>query len=270
MSDFIGSFGRFFFKWAFLFLLVFAIVTAVVYAFADPKQQRDWTPAHSRLANIEFTGDNKNPTIKIQNLRDFAWQRKSPEHYSSIEFMLKDIVELKAGVSHFSSISEIAHVFMIFVLEDGREIGVSIEARREKDEEFSIKGGLLAHFELIYVLATAEDLLGVRLLNQEAVHVYPIKETRGKARELFLLIANEIKALHKKPSLYHLFFKNCTNQLVKHVSILTQRKYPWYFQTLAPGLTGRTLYELDLIDLPPHMTFKEVQAATKITIQNRK
>ena len=78
-----------------------------------------------------------------------------------------------------------------------------------------------------------------------------------------MLIANEINALAEKPRMYHLFFKNCTNQLVKNVSILTERQYPWYFQTLAPGLTGRTLYELDLIDMP-ETGFKDIQAKTLV------
>ena len=251
-------------KWVFIALFLFGNGTAILYWLVEPKQNRDWTPAHARLAAVEFSGDKNNPEVKIRNIRDFQWQTENPQRYQEMQFKLENIVELKAVVSHFSAVSEIAHVFMIFVLNDGRELGVSIEARREHDEEFSISGGLLAGFELIYVLATPQDLLGIRKINQEAVHVYPIKETKEKAQEMFLLIANEIKDLTKQPSLYHLFFKNCTNQLVKNVSILTKRKYPWYFQTLAPGLSGRTLYELDLIDLPG-MSFKEIQAKTLLT-----
>jgi len=48
---------------------------------------------------------------------------------------------------------------------------------------------------------------------------------------------------------------------VKNVSILTEEKYPWYFQTLAPGNTGRILYELELIDLPD-TGFEDIQAKT--------
>jgi len=180
-----------------------------------------------------------------------------------MQFQLNNIVELKAVVSHFSAISEIAHVFLIFVLDDGRELGVSIEARREHDEEFSISGGLLANFEIMYVLATPEDLIGIRKINHESVHVYPIKETKEKARALFILIANEVNKLAKQPEMYHLFFKNCTNQLVKHVSTLTDRRYPWFFQTVAPGETGKILYQLDLIDLA-ETNFEDIQAETLV------
>lgn len=237
------------------------MITAVLYSTTEPKQNREWTPAHSRLASIEFTGDKTNPLINVADVRDFQWQDENPERFLNMQFQLSDVVELKAAVSHFSAISEIAHVFMTFVLKDGRELGVSIEARREHDEEFTIQGGLFAHFELIYVLATPEDLLTIRKINGEKTHVYPIKETKEKAQELFLLIADQIESLNQEPELYHLFFKNCTNQLVKHVSILTQEKYPWYFQTLAPGLSGLTLYELDLIDLPG-LSFSEIQEKT--------
>lgn len=199
----------------------------------------------------------------VNNIRDFKWSTENMAHYKNLEFHLENIVELKAVVSHFSAISEIAHVFMIFVLDDGQELGVSIEARREANEAFSIQGGLLAQFEIMYVLATPQDLLGIRKINGDTVHIYPIKETKEKAQELFLLIASEVNALYKEPALYHLLFKNCTNQLVKNVSILTEQKYPWYFQTIAPGLTGNTLYKLDLIDLP-HLSYDEIQVKTRI------
>ena len=259
------------FKWIGIPIVLFGLASAILYLLVTPKQDRNWTEAHAVLAKIEFQGDQNNPDILVKNIRDFQWQAedkdndqdKDQAHYKNMKFQLQNVVELKAVVSHFSTISEIAHVFMIFVLDDGRELGVSVEARREQGEEFSIQGGLLAQFEIMYVLATPDDLLGIRKINKESVHIYPIKETREKAQELFMLIANEINALAEKPRMYHLFFKNCTNQLVKNVSILTERQYPWYFQTLAPGLTGRTLFELDLIDMP-ESDFKDIQVKTLV------
>ncbi len=256
-------------KWLLIFVILFALISAFIYLFTQAKNDKDWAIEHALLPLVEFSGETNNPAIHISNIRDFKWSMnndfllKTP-NYKDMVFKLEDIVELKAVVSHFSSISQIAHVFMIFVLNDGRELGVSIEARREKNEAFSIHGGLLAKFEIITLLATPEDLLGVRKVSNEKVHIYPIKETKKKAQALFILIANELNDLRKSPRLYHLFFKNCTNQLVKHVSVLTKQKYPWYFQTLAPGLTGRTLYELGLIDLPG-LSFDEIQAKTLIS-----
>lgn len=250
-------------KWLIAPLVVLGLVTAMLYYFSEPKQDRDWVSEHRLLASIQIQDGTNNPSIHVKNIRDFKWATKNKVNHKEMQFRLDNIVELKAVVSHFSAISEIAHVFMIFVLDDGRELGVSVEARREVGEEFSIQGGLLAQFELIYVLATPEDLLGIRKINNESTHIYPIKETKDKARELFMLIAAKINSLNNQPEMYHLFFKNCTNQLVQHVSILSERKYPWYFQTLAPGNTGKMLYDLDLIDMP-NMSFDEIQIMTLI------
>ena len=252
-----------FLKWLSFMLVLFCLISVLLYYFTTPKNNRDWTVEHAKLPLIQFQGDSNNPNIFVKDVRDFQWQSTNKIHYKNMQFKLENIVELKAIVSHFSAISEIAHVFMTFVLDDGRELGVSIEARREKGEPFSLQGGLFAQFEIIYVLASPEDLLGTRKISGDELHSYPIKESKEKAQELFLLIANKVNNLYKTPELYHLFFKNCTNQLVKNVSILTQEKYPWYFQTLAPGLTGRTLYELDLIDLP-NLSFEEIQEKTLI------
>lgn len=248
-------------KWLLIMLVMFAVISAVLYTFTTPRQDRNWTPEHAVLPHIEFKGDSNNPDILVTNVRDFKWQDNDKIHYKNMQFSLNDVVELKAVVSHFSAISGIAHVFLIFVLDDGRELGLSIEARREVGEPFSIQGGLLARFEIMTVLATPEDLLGIRKIHQEEIHVYPIKESKEKARQLFKLIAKDVNSLYEKPEMYHLFFKNCTNQIVKHVSTLTDQSYPWFFQTLAPGDTGKILFELGLIDLPD-TSFDAVQAKT--------
>lgn len=237
-------------KWLIAPLVFLALASIILYWLTEPKSNKDWKVEHALLANIKIQGDKNNPHIEIENIRDFQWEKKDKVAYKKMQFQLDNIVSLKVGVSHFSAISEIAHVFLIVVLENGEELGISIEARREKDEDFTLHGGLLAKFELIYVLATSEDLIGIRKINKEALHIYPIKATKEKAQELFMLLANDSNAIQTKPRLYHLFFRNCTNQLVKRVSILTKQKYPWYFQTLAPGNTAKILYQQGLIDLP--------------------
>lgn len=266
----LGLLLKFIIKWIVLFLVLFGILSAILYSITDPKKDSRWTIEHALLPEISFDGINdasrkikENPTVSIINIRNFQWLSKDIKQYKQIKFQLKDIVGLKAVVSHFAPVNEIAHVFLIFVLNDGREFGISIEARREAGEQFSLSGGLFAKFELIYVLATPEDLLGIRKKNNESVHIYPIKASEKKTQELFLLMAAEVNALIEEPALYHLLFKNCTNQLVKNVSILTERKYPWYFQTLAPGKTGEMLYELGLIDLP-ETDFQVIQEKTRV------
>jgi len=261
MNDIPLSFFIVIAKWILAPLILFSFVSATIYFFSEPTHQRNWSIEHSRLAEVLFDSSLKESQITLKNVRDFDWFSDNKKQYKEMNFPLKSITGLKAVVSHFSPISEVAHVFIIFTLDNKQEFGVSIEARREQGEAFSLHGGLLAKFEIIYLLATPEDLLGVRKKNNEEVHIYPIKASQEKAQELFLLIANEINLLAKKPALYHLFFKNCTNQLVKNVSILTEEKYPWYFQTLAPGNTGRILYELELIDLPD-TGFEDIQAKT--------
>lgn len=254
---------KIFIKWFVVPLILLSLAMAMLYFFTEPKQDRNWVAEHSVLAKVDIQGDKDNPSISVKNIRDYKWKSTNKVNYQDMQFQLDKIVGLKAVVSHFSVISEIAHVFLIFVLDDGRELGVSVEARREVGENFSIEGGLFAQFELIYVLATPDDLLEIRKLNHESTYLYPIKATQEKARELFMLIVTEVNKLHENPEMYHLFFKNCTNQLVKHVSILTEQKYPWYFQTLAPGNTAKTLYDFDLIDIP-NASFEEIQAKSLI------
>ncbi len=249
--------------WCVVLLVSLSLLMTAFYMFTEPRQDRNWAVEHSVLAKVDILGDEDDPTVSIKNVRDYKWTSVNKVNYQDMRFQLDKIVGLKAVISHFSVISEVAHVFLIFVLDDGRELGVSVEARREEGERFSIEGGLFSQFELIYVLATPDDLLGIRKLNHESTYLYPIKATKEKVRELFMLIVAEVNRLNENPEMYHLLFKNCTNQLVKHVSILTEQKYPWYFQTLAPGNTAKILYDLGLIDIP-NASFEEIQAKSLI------
>ncbi len=251
------------FFWTLTPLIIFSLVSALLYLFTTPKQKQNWTKAHAVLASFDISGDPLYPSFKVNDIRDFKWDAADKIRYESMNFELKNVIKVKAVVSHFAAISEIAHVFLIFELDDGRQLGISIEARREVDESFSLSGGLLAQFELIYVVATPDDLLGIRRINKEATHVYPLNVSTEKVQQLFLLISKEVNSLREKPQLYHLFFKNCTNQIVKHVSKLTDESYPWFFQTIAPGNTSKILFDLNLIDMP-NMSFEEIQTQTLV------
>lgn len=236
-----------------LFILVglsvlFATYSVLLYAITKPLNDRNWESGQDKIARVNLAENGLGTAIHIHNLRNFDWSESGAASWESMEFELSELSKLEVVVSHFSTVSELAHVFLVFSLNDGRRVGLSIESRREKGEKFSLLNGLLAKYEIIYLLASTEDLLGLRVERNETVYVYPIKATAENVQTLFLHFTKKINQLNQSPELYHLFFRNCTNQIVKQVNKLSDKKYSWLVQTLAPGNTGQALFQMGLID----------------------
>jgi len=143
-----------------------------------------------------------------------------------MSFILSDIKGMEVGISHFSKENEgLAHVFTIFNLEDGRNIAVSIETRRDAGEEFGFLKGVFFDYELIYILATKEDLLSLREKRGEKIYVYPINTTAKKAQDIFRSFSKRVNSLYEKPEFYHILFKNCTSLTVDEVKKVSDKKF---------------------------------------------
>ncbi|KAG1654033.1 Adenosylcobalamin/alpha-ribazole phosphatase [Nymphon striatum] len=176
-------------------------------------------------------------------------RRSSETSYRELQFNLSELKSLKVAVSHFSAISELAHVFLLFELENGESFGLSVEARREKGEEYTLHGGLLAQFELVYLIASERDLVGLRKERNEKIYIYPIKIKEKNIQRLFEVVAGKTNKINDKAEFYHLFLKNCTTQIVDLVDKISDKKFPKFAQSFAPGNAGYALYEMGLIDI---------------------
>jgi len=252
-------------------MVVLTIISIVIYFVKSPSSSSSWSLGNARSPSVSITSDQ----VQIENFRDIDWLalNKTPDHlthikkdiehqgYRTLNFSLSDIQTLKVAVSHFSAISEIAHLFILFELKDKTVVGLSVEARKEQGEVYSLLGGLTAKFEVIYLLGSHNDLVGLRQMRDEDVYIYPIKAKPKEVQALFKVASNRTNQLHKDPELYHLFFKNCTTEIVDLVNQLSDQKYPWLVQHFTPGDAGKALYELDLIDVKAN-SFEEVQRLT--------
>ena len=247
-----------------LLITLFVVISFIIYAIKSPSNNKNWSLGNKKTASITIDSNN----IKINNFRDADWQNldlsKSKNDdglFKDIEFQLSDIQSLHAVVSHFTVLSEIAHIFIFFELKDKTMIGLSVEARKEQGEEYSLSGGLSAKFELIYLMASYRDLVGLRLMRNEAVYSYPIKATPAEAQALFKAAAARTNKIHHDPELYHLFLKNCTTQIVDLVNQIADNNFPRLTQSFFPGDAGKALYKMGLIDTEL-TNFNEVQKAS--------
>lgn len=245
-------------------IIALTILSAIIYFYKTPLNTRNWSIGNGKTASISII-DNQ---VTINNYRNANWQNLDPkilkdddQLFTEKQFELTDIQSINAVVSHFAILSEIAHIFILFNLKDNTQIGLSVEARKQQGEEYSLLGGLTAKFEIIYLLSSYQDLVGLRLMRNESVYSYPIKATAEEAQALFKVVADRTNKVHQHPELYHLFVKNCTTEIVKLVNQIADNQFPRLTQSFMPGDAGKALFKMGLID-SQESDFKLIQKAS--------
>ena len=142
-----------------------------------------------------------------------------------------------------------AHTFVSFGFADGRYLAISVEARREAEEEYGILAGMFRRYELIYVLGDERDLIGRRVaVEGDATWLYPVRAPRERIRALLAGMATRAAELQRAPEFYHSFLNSCTSNLVAHVNAVAPGRIPAGWKVLVPGYTDDVALSLGLID----------------------
>ena len=90
-------------------------------------------------------------------------------------------------ISYWDDFRSIAHTFVSFRFSDGQNIAISLEVRKEVDEEYSPTKGMFKQYEMIYVIGDERDLLPLRThIRKEEVFLYPMNLTKDHSEELFI------------------------------------------------------------------------------------
>ncbi len=221
----------------------------VLFITFQPSHNRDWELGHEALPHITYATTSS--SITIDNFRNFNWTavKAAEVSYETRTFDLDQMSGVDVLISHFDAFEGLAHIFLSFGFKDGQRVVVSLETRRESDETFSPLLGMLRQFELIYVVGSEEDIVGVRTGHRdERVYLYPTKATAEQARKLFGLLVEDINGVYQKPRMYNTLTNNCTNELTRPVEVMSEVNFPLTWKTILPGYFDEVLYDLDLID----------------------
>ena len=226
--------------------IIFMIIVSMIFYFLrTPSHDRQWGQGQEKLPQVKFSDHH----VKVKNFRDFDWATEPiVSHYKELDFDLNQIESVTVGVSHFSKHESIAHVFIIFGLQDHEDIAVSVEARRSIGEEYTITGGLTFSFDLAYFLASKNDLLSIRQQRNERVYLYKTIADESTAQAFFVKIAERVNELYETPEFYHILFKNCASQVIDEIEKITEVKFPFFEKTFSPGSSGKVLFEMGLIE----------------------
>jgi hypothetical protein len=227
-------------------LLVLSAVIAI--AAMRPSNNRDWIAGQDRLPAIRRHGDS----VTISNLRNFAYDASGNVTDSGYETRAYDLNQLQTVwfiLAPFEPDNRgPAHSFLSFGFADSQFVAISVEARREKDEVYSIVKGILNQYEILYVIGDERDLIRSRVARNDDVYVYPIRTSPAKVRALFERMLGRAHELKAEPQFYNTLTNNCTTNILEHVNTIATRKIPYGREVLLPGYADELAGELGLID----------------------
>ncbi|MBN2071728.1 MAG: DUF4105 domain-containing protein [Candidatus Krumholzibacteriota bacterium] len=234
-----------------LMLIIIPIVLAVsAWSMIRPSGDRNWAVDQAEVVSVSI----EDSIVSITNVRHFdhcpdgggpastAWR--------SGRYDLRDMKNVWLVISLFNPERRgPAHPFLSFQFGDSSFVAVSVEARRESDESYSIWKGMMKRFELIYIVADENDIITLRALcRDDIVYIYPLITTPEKARELFIDITERAERLGREPEFYNTIWNNCTTNILEHANVVASEKIPGGLYTFLPGYSDKVALTLGLID----------------------
>lgn len=235
-------------EWLLWALILAGGLLAVAVARRRPRRDRDWASDHARPARVRVAGG----VAHIQDVRDFRHTAPTAytERYLDLEIALDEVVGVWMVLAPFARprLRPLAHAFVSFECVDGRFVAISVEARREADEPYSLVGGLLRRFEITYVVGTERDLIGLRALRGDELYLYRSRAGPEKARALFVDMLERAEGVRVKPEFYHTLLNNCATNLRTHLNRVVDDPLPWGWGVVFPGLLDRFAHDHGLLD----------------------
>lgn len=231
-------------------VLYFVIFFLIWQAFKKPAIVGDWQEQLAITSKAEFNGD----TVTVKNVRNFRYYpTESDMHagYYDRTYNLNEIKKVWFTTEPFNENTSAAHTFVSFEFNNGDFLAISIEARKTKDQTYSIWKGMIRTYPLIYIAADERDLTLLRAnIRKDKVYVYPVKlENKENARLLLVDMLNTMNDLTLHPQWYNTFFSNCTSSIAKHINKLSRgRVSPFSWQLWLTASSDELALKRGLLD----------------------
>jgi hypothetical protein len=220
-----------------------------------PRADRDWYPYLARAAHVELSGERF--AVAPVSAWSYAPDGGTAEAYTTAAYDLSELREVWFMLEPQPGSQLAAHTLLLFEFEGDRLLGLTIEARRERDEDYSAVRGLFNAFELAYVWGTARDFLTRRavMLDHE-VFVYPVAISQDQKLTLLTRLLERTRTLEARPRYYNTALSNCTNELAKAAG------FDWAPAYILTGRSDEYLFRRGLI---PGESFAQAHARSDMT-----
>jgi hypothetical protein len=234
---------------------IVAIALAASACATTPRADRDWYPYLANTAHVETDGER----MTIAPVSDWRYDAagETAQCYRETSFDVDELVDVWFVLEPRPGSRLAAHTLLLFELTDDRLIGVTIEARREREETYSAWRGLWNAYELSYLWGTGQDLLTRRaVMLDHHVYVYPLLLDTPQKRGLLNRMVVRTRELERQPRFYNTFTSNCTNELAKAAGLTWNRAF------VLTGLSDEYLFREGFI---PGESFEAALARADVT-----
>jgi hypothetical protein len=224
-----------------------------------PSNDRDWAPDVARIPTASIHGN----LVTVHNVRDFDYRSETDftPHWEDRTYDLSKLRGMDLFLSYWGS-PVIAHTILSWDFGGGQHLAISIETRKERNEQYSAIAGFFRQYELAYVAADERDLIRLRTnFRHEQVYLYHLRTPAPRARALLLDYLNSMNRLAAKPEWYNALTTNCTTTIRTHVLRIAVA-FPWSWKLLLNGYLDGWLYERGVLD--QSLPFPQLRAASLI------
>jgi hypothetical protein len=208
------------------------------------RADRNWYPYLGRDVSIELNQG----AFSVSPVSDWRYlgAQVAEERYFDASFNVADLRNVWFVLEPQPGSTLAAHTLLLFEFGDDRIIGLTIEARREVDEEYDA-----------YVWGTARDFLTRRavMLDHE-VFVYPVAISDEQKLVLLTRLVERTDALERTPRYYNTILSNCTNELAKAAG------FEWAPAFILTGRSDEYLYERGIL---PGASFEQAHRRSDMT-----
>lgn len=207
-------------------LLVLGCLLIIFIAWQGLKKvpmEGDWQEQLKIISTAEFNGD----LVTVKNVRNFRYSPTEKDMHPAYYDKTYDLTQIKKVwyvTEPFNENQSAAHTFVSFEFNNGDFLAISIEARKTKDQIYSIWKGMLRTYPLVYIAADERDVLLLRAnIRKDKVYVYPVKLEKPENGRLILvdMLTRMNELVSTKPAWYNTLFANCTSSIAKHVNKIT-------------------------------------------------
>lgn len=181
-----------------------------------PSHNRNWRPEVAVMPRAFIDGDR----VRLTGVRNFDYRTTNDftVRHEEREVQLSHVVGLDFYVSYFME-GPVGHTFLSFIFDNAPPLTISIETRPEVGEGFAPIASMFKQFELIYVVGSERDIVGVRTNHRrEPTYLYRLNTSGADARRMFLVYLARINELADRPEFYHLLGNSCTINIVRYAN----------------------------------------------------
>ena len=245
-------------RWSMAAALLFLGVVAWWIAI-PPSHHRNWRQEVAVMPRAVIDSDH----VHLTGVRNFDYRTRNDftVRYEERDIQLSHLNGLDFYISYFTE-GPVGHTFVSFTFDNAPPLSISIETRPEVGEGFAPIASLFKQFELIYVVGSERDLVGVRTNHRrEPVYLYHLNTSADDARRLLLIYLARINELADRPEFYHLLTNSCTINIVRYANA-AGRQGRFDIRHLLNGLVDSYLYHSGRVDTT--LPFEELRRRSLI------